>query len=77
LSSGACKLVSYYELRKRAIEDIDQLRGAGVVEGVIESTLVDPYNWAYNYQNYIPIIDEGAKAAVWLKGLGDPERWFS
>jgi hypothetical protein len=50
---------------------------AGFTEGFIESTLVDPYNWAYNYPGYIPIIDEGAKAGAWLKGLGDPNKWWS
>ena len=50
---------------------------AGFVEGSVGSILVDPYNWAYNYPGYIPIIDEGAKAGAWLKGLGNPNRWFS
>lgn len=64
---------------------------AGSTEGVIESILIDPYNWAgsgawvkndagsYSFEptiKYIPIIDELAQGAVSFKNLGDPNRWL-
>lgn len=49
---------------------------SGSVTGLIEGTLVRPYEWAQSYEGYIPIIDDAAKAAVWIKELGDDDKWF-
>jgi len=48
----------------------------GVGQGIITSVLIEPHEWASNYEGYIPIIDPLAKKFASLKNLGDPNRWF-
>ena len=47
----------------------------GVVGGIYDEVVTKPAAWAEK-QQYIPIIDEAAKAAVWFKKLGYDNRWF-
>lgn len=60
-------------------EAIGQATGgtvAGFTQGMVKSILVEPYEWASNYEGYIPVIDDAAKAAVWFKGLGNDDKWL-
>lgn len=50
---------------------------SGGVKGGIKSILVEPYEWAQNYEGYIPIIDDVAKRFANFKTMGNPDKWFS
>ena len=49
---------------------------SGATIGIVESTLIEPYEWAKNYKGYIPIIDDAAKFFANIKNIGNPEKLF-
>ena len=48
----------------------------GVTTGLVQGVLIDPYEWALNYEGYIPIIDPLAKTFANIKNFGNPDHWF-
>ena len=49
---------------------------SGTVMGAIKGITVNPYEWAKNYQGYIPIIDPIAKTLASIKDWRDPYKWL-
>jgi len=49
---------------------------SGTVMGAVKGITINPYEWAKNYQGYIPIIDPIAKTLASIKDWRDPYKWL-
>jgi len=48
----------------------------GTTTGILKSVLINPYEWAKNYEGYIPIVDDVAKLFANYKLIGDNDAWL-